>query len=29
MAFADDGLTLNYRPGATKGIDAMMAELFV
>lgn len=29
VAFADDGLTLNYRPGATKGIDAMMAELFV
>lgn len=29
VAFADDGLTLNYRPGAAKGIDAMMAELFV
>jgi site-specific DNA recombinase len=29
VAFADDGLTLNYRPGAVKGIDAMMAELFV
>ncbi|MHA7662372.1 recombinase family protein [Mycolicibacterium sp. HS_4_1] len=29
VAFADDGLTLNYRPGATKGVDAMMAELFV
>lgn len=29
VAFADDGLTLDYRPGATKGIDAMMAELFV
>lgn len=29
VAFADDGLTLNYRPGAAKGMDAMMAELFV
>lgn len=29
VAFADDGLVLNYRPGAVKGIDAMMAELFV
>ncbi|MBX7435532.1 recombinase family protein [Mycobacterium sp. Y57] len=29
VAFADDGLTLNYRPRAAKGIDAMMAELFV
>ncbi len=32
VAFADDGLTLDYRPkapGAVKGIDEMMAELFV
>ena len=29
VAFADDGLTLDYRPGVAKGIDAMMAELFV
>ncbi|PQE02834.1 recombinase family protein [Mycobacterium sp. EPG1] len=29
VVFADDGLTLDYRPGAAKGIDAMMAELFV
>ncbi|MEE3852769.1 recombinase family protein [Gordonia sp. LSe1-13] len=29
VAFADDGLTLDYRPGVDKGIDAMMAELFV
>ncbi|SQI32942.1 phague integrase [Rhodococcus coprophilus] len=29
VAFADDGLTLDYRPGVSKGIDAMMAELFV
>ncbi|MDV6309850.1 recombinase family protein, partial [Gordonia amicalis] len=29
VAFADDGLTLDYRPGAAKGIDSMMAELFV
>lgn len=32
VAFADDGLTLDYRPkgpGDTKGIDEMMAELFV
>ncbi len=29
VVFAEDGLTLNYQPGATKGIDAMMAELFV
>ncbi|MGU3586049.1 recombinase family protein [Rhodococcus sp. C26F] len=29
VAFADDGLTLDYRPGVTKGIDSMMAELFV
>lgn len=29
VAFADDWLSLNYRPGSTKGIDAMMAELFV
>ena len=29
VAFADDGLTLDYRPGAAKGIDAMMTELFV
>lgn len=32
VAFADDGLTLDYRPrkpGTAKGIDEMMAELFV
>lgn len=29
VAFAEDGLELNYRPGAAKGIDAMMSELFV
>ncbi|NHU42577.1 recombinase family protein [Rhodococcus sp. A14] len=29
VAFADDGLTLDYRPGVAKGIDSMMAELFV
>jgi site-specific DNA recombinase len=29
VVFAEDGLTLNYQPGAAKGIDAMMAELFV
>ncbi|AFR50016.1 recombinase family protein [Gordonia sp. KTR9] len=29
VAFADDGLTLDYRPGVDKGIDSMMAELFV
>jgi len=29
VAFADDGLTLDYRPGAAKGIDAMMTELFI
>ena len=32
VAFADDGLTLDYRPkgpGAAKSIDEMMAELFV
>ncbi|WP_235733379.1 recombinase family protein [Mycolicibacterium neoaurum] len=32
VAFADDGLTLDYRPkraGSVKGIDEMMAELFV
>ncbi|KLI04082.1 MULTISPECIES: recombinase family protein [Mycolicibacterium] len=32
VAFADDGLVLDYlpkRPGAVKGIDEMMAELFV
>jgi DNA invertase Pin-like site-specific DNA recombinase len=29
VVFADDGLKLDYRPGAVKGIDAMMAELFV
>lgn len=32
VAFADDGLTLDYRPkshGGIKGIDEMMAELFV
>lgn len=29
VVFADDGLKLDYRPGAAKGIDAMMAELFV
>lgn len=32
VAFADDGLTLDYRPkipGAVKGIDETMAELFV
>ncbi len=29
VVFAEDGLKLDYRPGATKGIDAMMAELFV
>lgn len=32
VAFADDGLTLNYQPkgpGAVKGVDEMMAELFV
>lgn len=32
VAFADDGLTLDYRPkgpGEAKGIDEMMAELFV
>lgn len=32
VAFADDGLTLDYRPkrpGDSKGIDEMMAELFV
>jgi DNA invertase Pin-like site-specific DNA recombinase len=32
VAFADDGLTLNYQPkgpGTVKGIDEMMAELFV
>ncbi len=32
VAFADDGLTLDYRPklpGTVKGIDEMMAELFV
>jgi DNA invertase Pin-like site-specific DNA recombinase len=32
VAFADDGLTLDYLPkgpGAAKGIDEMMAELFV
>ncbi len=32
VAFADDGLTLDYRPkgpGAVKGVDEMMAELFV
>lgn len=32
VAFADDGLTLDYwpkTPGAVKGIDEMMAELFV
>ncbi|WP_305093552.1 recombinase family protein [Prescottella sp. R16] len=29
VAFADDGLVLDYRPGVDKGIDSMMAELFV
>jgi site-specific DNA recombinase len=29
VVFAEDGLTLDYRPGVAKGIDAMMAELFV
>jgi site-specific DNA recombinase len=29
VVFAEDGLKLDYRPDATKGIDAMMAELFV
>lgn len=29
VVFAEDGLRLDYRPGAAKGIDAMMAELFV
>jgi site-specific DNA recombinase len=29
VVFADDGLKLDYRPGAAKGIDSMMAELFV
>lgn len=29
VVFAEDGLKLDYRPGAAKGIDAMMAELFV
>lgn len=29
VAFAEDGLILDYRPGAAKGIDAMMSELFV
>lgn len=29
VVFAEDGLKLDYRPGAAKGIDSMMAELFV
>jgi site-specific DNA recombinase len=29
VVFAEDGLTLDYRPGAAKGIDSMLAELFV
>ncbi len=29
VVFAEDGLTLDYRPGVAKGIDAMLAELFV
>lgn len=29
VVFAEDNLLLDYRPGAAKGIDAMMAELFV
>lgn len=29
VVFAEDGLRLDYRPGAVKGIDAQMAELFV
>ncbi|GAB7068853.1 recombinase family protein [Mycobacterium hodleri] len=29
VVFAEDSLKLDYRPGAVKGIDAMMAELFV
>ncbi|AOT24690.1 serine integrase [Mycobacterium phage Stasia] len=29
VMFAEDNLRLDYRPGAAKGIDAMMAELFV
>lgn len=29
VVFAEDGLRLDYRPGQAKGIDAMMAELFV
>ena len=29
LVFAEDNLTLDYRPGAAKGMDAMMAELFV
>ena len=29
VVFAEDGLKLDYRPGAAKGIDAMLAELFV
>jgi site-specific DNA recombinase len=29
LVFAEDGLQLDYRPGAAKGLDKMMAELFV
>ena len=29
VAFADDGLLLNYLPGASKGIDSQMSELFL
>jgi site-specific DNA recombinase len=29
LVFAEDGLKLDYRPGAAKGMDAMLAELFV
>jgi site-specific DNA recombinase len=29
VVFAEDNLTLDYRPGAAKGLDAMMAEFFV
>ena len=29
VVFAEDNLILDYRPGVAKGIDAMMAELFV
>lgn len=29
VVFAEDGLKLDYRPGGAKGVDAMLAELFV